>query len=163
MLISLQITGIVMKKGSTFFLKATLFIISLGVLAICIFVLPEGLRGTDEYKPIVILMYVAAIPFFGALYQSLKLLNYIDNNTAFSDLAVTALKRIKYSAITISGLFVLGMPLIFRAADIDDAPGVVAMALIIIFASGVIATFAGLLQALLQNVIAIKSENELTV
>ncbi|HRH26116.1 MAG TPA: DUF2975 domain-containing protein [Candidatus Paceibacterota bacterium] len=152
-----------MKKGSTFFLKATLLIISLGVLAICIFVLPAGLRGIDEYKPVMIIMYLSITPFFIALYQSLNLLNYIGRNSAFSDLAVTALRKIKYCAIAISVLFVVGMPLIFRAADVDDAPGVVVIALIIIFASWVIATFAGVLQKLLQNVIAIKSENELTV
>ena len=41
-------------------------------------------------------MYVAAIPFFVALYQAFKLLSYIDKNQAFSELSVKALKKIKY-------------------------------------------------------------------
>lgn len=138
---------------------------ALGVLAICTFVLPVGLRSdnTGGYGPIILGMYVAAIPFFIALYQSFKLLNLIDKNNAFSVSAVKALGIIKYCAVAISALFAAGMPYIFTVADKDDAPGVVAIALIIVFASIVIATFAAVLQKLLQNVIAIKSENELTV
>lgn len=152
-----------MKKGSTFFLKGTLFLIAAAVLAICIFILPVGLRGTDEYRPIIIGMYIAAIPFFTALYQAFLILSYIDKNEAFSEPAVKAFKFIKYCAIIISGLFAIGMPYIFVVADMDDAPGVVAIALVIIFASCVIAVFSAVLQRLLQNVIDIKSENELTV
>jgi len=117
----------------------------------------------DGYDPILLGMYVPAIPFFIALYQAWKLLSYIDKNKAFSDLSVKALKNIKYCAITISALYAAGIPYIFYVADKDDAPGVAAMGLVIIFASVVIAAFAALLQKLLQNAIEIKSENDLTV
>jgi hypothetical protein len=154
-----------MKRGSTLFLRGVIVLMALGALAICIFALPVALRSdvTGLYQPIALGMYVAAIPFFIALYQSMKLLGLIDKNNAFSELGVKALKNIKYCGITIAGLFIAGMPIIFRAGDKDDAPGVVAFALIIIFASFVIATFAGVLQKLLQNVVDIKNENELTV
>ncbi len=154
-----------MKKGSTLFLRGTIFIIGAGVLALCVTVLPMGLMTdkTGGYAPIIVGMYIAAIPFFIALYQSFKLLGLIDKGTAFSLLAVEALKVIKYCAAIISCLYVLGMPYIFIVADKDDAPGVVAIALVIIFASAVIGVFAALLEKLLQNVIEIKSENELTV
>lgn len=55
------------------------------------------------------------------------------------------------------------MPYIYYAADRDDAPGVLAIALVIAFASLVIASAAGLFQRLLQNAVDIKSENDLTV
>lgn len=158
-----------MKRGSTIFLRAVIFVMGAAVLALCIFVLPHGIsselaEGADfDYGPIMVGMYVAAIPFFIALYQSLKLLGLIDKNNAFSELAVNALKKIKYCALIISALYAVGMPYIFRVADRDDAPGVVAIAFIIIGASCVIAVFAGVLQKLLQNVIDIKKENELTV
>jgi hypothetical protein len=154
-----------MKKGSTFFLKGVILVIGILVLALCIFVLPLGLsrEGDLGYTPVIIGMYIAAIPFFIALYQAFKLLNYIDKNNVFSEIAVRALQYIKYSAITISILYTAGMPYIILVADKDDAPGVVAIGLVIIFASSVIATFAAVLQKLLQNVIDIKSENELTV
>ncbi|MBP1933196.1 5'-3' exonuclease [Ammoniphilus resinae] len=37
-------------------------------------------------------MYAAAIPFYFALYQAFRLLNYIDKNQAFLELSVKALK-----------------------------------------------------------------------
>jgi hypothetical protein len=55
------------------------------------------------------------------------------------------------------------MPFIINAADTDDAPGVVAIGLVIIFASAIVAVFAAVLQKLVQNAVNIKSENDLTV
>ena len=111
---------------------------------------------------VLILLYGAAVPFYFALYQAFKLLRYIDENTAFSELSVKALKNIKCCAITISSLYVLGLPLFrFIAKKVDPPIGL--MGLIIIFASLVIAVFAAILQRLLQEAINIKSENDLTV
>jgi len=154
-----------MNQVSTLFLKIVLVVIATAALAFCVIVLPIGIN-TDNvgyYRPILIGMYVPAIPFFIALYQAYKLLNYIDKNKAFSDLSVVALKNIKYCAISISGLYAAGMPYVFSAADRDDAPGVVLIGLIIISASFVVAVFAAVLQKLLQHAIDIKSENDLTV
>lgn len=149
------------------FLRGVIFLLGVGVLTLCFIVLPLAIRseleGDFDYGLIFAGMYIPAIPFFIALYQALKLLSYIDANKAFSPLSVQALKVIKYCGASISGLYALGMPYIFYVADRDDAPGVVAIALIIIFASFVIAVFAALLQALLQNAIDIKKENDLTV
>lgn len=117
----------------------------------------------DRYRPVLAGLYVAAIPFFVALYKAMKLLQYIDANKAFSVLSMSALRHIKYCAVTIAGLFVIGMPYIYRAADQDDAPGVLAIGLIIVFASIVIAVFAAVLERLLESAMAIKSENDLTV
>lgn len=104
-----------------------------------------------------------AIPYYFALYQTFKLLNYIDKNNAFSELSVQALKNIKYSALAISVLYVLGMPLFYLVAERDDAPGIIIIGMIMIFASMVIAVFAAVLQRLLKDAIDIKSENDLTV
>jgi hypothetical protein len=154
-----------MKVGSTFFLKGVVIFLGLFILSLCIFVLPVGIRSENVggYLPIILGMYVAAVPFFFALYQTLKLLSFIDMGSAFSDLSVIALTKIKYCAITISVMFGLGMPYIFVVADKDDAPGVVLMGLVITFASIVIAVFATVLQKILRDAIDIKSENELTV
>jgi hypothetical protein len=157
-----------MKKGSTNFLRLVIFIIGLAALAVLVFILPIGLKSeltvSDfDYGPIMLGLYVTAVPFFIALYQALKLLNYIDKNIAFSESSINSLRNIKYCAVTISGLFVAGMPYIFYVADKDDAPGVVALALVIAGSSFVIAVFAAVLQKLIQSGMEIKSENELTV
>lgn len=156
---------VLFKRGSTLFLRAAVAVIGLLVLAICIFPIPIVLRDGDPgmYGPILLGLYVPALPFFFALYQAMKLLSYIDKNKAFSDLSVKALKNIKYCAVAISALFTAGMPYIFITADKDDAPGVIVIALVIIFASMVVAVFAALLQRLLQSAIDLKSENDLTV
>lgn len=55
------------------------------------------------------------------------------------------------------------MPVFYLMAEIDDAPGIIVIGLIIIFASMVIAVFVAVLQKLLKEAIDIKSENDLTV
>ncbi|KAA0944024.1 DUF2975 domain-containing protein [Sporosarcina sp. ANT_H38] len=160
-----------MKQGSTLFLKIVVFIIGTPVLALCIFGLPMLAKETAESNSefayvlygIFIIMYLSAIPFFVALYQAFKLLSYIDKNKAFSDLSVKVLKTIKYCAITISICYVVGMPFFILMGHKDDSPGVVALGLVIIFASILIAVFAAVLQRLLQEAIDIKSENDLMV
>ncbi len=158
-----------MERGTTLFLKVTVFLIGILILALCIFWLPWIANEAAEHfpayllYPVLISVYVAAIPFYVALYQALRLLSYIDKNKAFSELSVRALKNIKYCAITIIILYVVGMPLFFLMAEIDDAPGIVVIDLVIIFASIVIAVFAAVLQKLLKNAIDIKSENDLTI
>lgn len=157
------------KRGSTLFLKGVVVLLGLIVLALCVLWLPWVAREfTDHYPayilyPVVAGMYASAIPFFVALYQALMLLRYIDQNTAFSALSVSAIKRIKYCAVAISALYAACSPLLYIMADKDDAPGILALGLVIVFASLVIATFAAVLQMLLQDAIDIKSENDLTV
>ncbi|KEK21878.1 DUF2975 domain-containing protein [Bacillus gaemokensis] len=158
-----------MKRVSTLFLKIAVILIGIPILALCIFGLPWLANNpvNPDYAhilyPILIIMYVSVIPFFVALYQAFRLLSYIDKNKAFSKLSVRALKNIKYCAITISILYVVGMPLFYFMAEIDDAPGIILIGLVVIFASMVIAVFAAVLQKLLKDAIDIKSENDLTV
>jgi hypothetical protein len=156
-------------KRETLFLKITVFLIGIPIIPLCIFWLPWIANETAEHYPAYLLypaligLYVSAIPFFVALYQAFRLLSYIDKNKAFSDLSVRALKNIKYCAITISILNVAVLPLLILMAELDDAPGLAVIGLVIPFASFVIAVFAAVLQKLLKNAIDIKSENDLTV
>lgn len=154
-----------MKYTSTLFLKAAVWFMGLAVLTICsLLILPVVIANdAGYYTPILIGMCVSTVPFFLALYQTLKLLGYIDKNKAFSTQSVNALKNIKYCAAIIAVLYAASMPYIYYVADRDDAPGVLAIGLIIVFASLVIAGFAAVLQMLLKNAIEIKSENDLTV
>jgi hypothetical protein len=113
--------------------------------------------------PIVIGMYISVIPFFVALYQAFKLLSYIDKSLAFSDFSVKALQKIKFCAMTMSGVYIVILPFVFLVAELDDAPGLVIVGMVPIFAPMVIAVFAAVLQRLLQEAITIKHENDLTV
>ncbi|MBO3795477.1 DUF2975 domain-containing protein [Bacillus subtilis] len=160
-----------MNRMSTIFLKIALVLIGIPILALCIFLVPKIANYLAELFPniayikylVFIYLYVTAIPFYFALYQAFKLLSYIDKNKAFSGLSVRALKNIKYCAVTISIFYAAGMPVFYLMAEIDDAPGIIVIGLVIIFASMVIAVFAAVLQKLLKEAIDIKSENDLTV
>ncbi|PFW53684.1 hypothetical protein COL13_25575 [Bacillus cereus] len=158
------------KRGSTTFLKVIIFLAGIAVLAFCIFLAPKMANFAAELYPNIILMkylvfivmYGAALPFYIALHQAFNLLQYIYRNRAFSELSVKSLKNIKCCAITISGLYIVAMPLFrFIAKKVDPPIGLIGF--IIIFAALVIAVFAAILQRLLQEAINIKSENDLIV
>ncbi|WP_142828190.1 DUF2975 domain-containing protein [Planococcus soli] len=158
-------------KRETIFLKVVLFLMALPVLAVCIFVVPPLSQFVGEILPkwsflqyiFLIALYGTAIAYFAALYQAMKLLSYIDRNIAFSEKSVKALKNIKYCALIITVLYVLCLPIILYTAEVDDAPGLGGLGMVITFGAIVIAVFAAVLQKLLENAIEIKSENDLTV
>ena len=62
-----------------------------------------------------------------------------------------------------SMLYWVGMPLVFAMADEDDAPGGVAIGAAFASAPLSIATFAAVLQKLVQNTLDMKMENDLTI
>ena len=154
-----------MSHRSSLFLRGVIFLIGAVVATICLIGLPQAVGdfNFEGYDPILLGLYVPAIPFFFALYQSLKLLGYIDQNQAFSVASVDALRSIKYCGIIIGTLFLLGIPFIFRMAQMDDAPGVAFIGLVIIGASFAVAVAAAVCQRRFEDAITIKTENELTV
>jgi Protein of unknown function (DUF2975) len=159
------------KKGSTVFLRLALIVLGLMVLGFCIILFfgleGEGIRNVPYWEriltPLVLMMYLSAIPFYIALFQSWKLLGYIDHNIAFSELSAQALKNIKHCAFTVSVIYVATLPDFFRLAEADDAPGVVVVGFIFMGASLTVAIFAAVLEKLVESAIEIKSENDLTV
>ena len=154
-----------MNRLSTTFLQGAVLILGLVVLAGCLLVLAPALLKEDdwEFRILIVGMLIAAVPFFVALIQTLKLLNVIDGPKAFSPVSVAALKVIKYCALAIGAVYLALLPVFFYIADTDDAPGVVLIGLVFVFASSVVAVFAATLHKLLRNAIRIKSENDLTV
>lgn len=158
-------------KRETIFLRLAVFCIGLPILALCIVLLPWIAKDAAESSmkmayvlySILVVMYISAIPFFTALYQAIKLLNYIDANKAFSELSVKALSNIKNCATIISILYVLSMPLFYIVGEVDDAPGVILIGMLFVFAPMVVAVFAAVLQKLLRNAIDIKNDNDLTI
>ncbi|HEY8602344.1 MAG TPA: DUF2975 domain-containing protein [Thermomicrobiales bacterium] len=160
-----------MKRSSTLFLKTVLILVALGTLALMIR-LPQtegrakNLDLISIYSdPFIIYIYIASIPFFTAFYQAFKLLGYVDRDTIFSQVSVNAVRNIQYCAVAIVG-FILGAEaflfIVMRGTG-DDITGGITMGIIITSISIVIATAAAVFQKLLQNAVAIKAENDLTV
>ncbi|MCG1010891.1 DUF2975 domain-containing protein [Salinicoccus sp. ID82-1] len=158
-----------MKRGSSLFLKAAVVLMALPVLAGFVYLIYFLLGNpiNPEYAlilyPIVIGILLTVLPYLFALVQGFKLLNYIDRKDAFSNLSVKALQKIKISAFIISGIYFIILPFVYIAAEIDDAPGLILMGMVPVFAALVIAFFAAILEKLLDEAINIKTENELTV
>ena len=153
-----------MKGSSTIFLRVVIYLIGLAVAGLCVILLGVSISGNaGMFLPLMLGMLVAAVPFFFALYQGLLLLSYIDKSSAFSELSVKAIRKVKYCAGVISVLYALMMPYTTYVSEKDDAPGGVVIGLVLIFAPLVIAVFTAVLEKLLQNAIDIKSENDLTV
>jgi hypothetical protein len=159
-----------MNRVTTLLLRLSVFVIGAVVLAMCIFGLPAIAKEANDFPPfvpyvysIITGFYLSAFPFFYALYQALKLLGYIEGNNAFSDLSVNALKDIKYCALAICFLCTASMPFYYFMAELDDAPGLILIGGVFVFASFVVGVFAALLQMLLKDAIDMKSEIDLTV
>lgn len=158
-------------KRETLFLKIVIILMAIPILALCIFWVPGFANSCFEMYPNIStilyflfgICYVTAIPYFYALLKTLKLLDFIDKNKAFSTDSIKSLNHIKYSAVSILILYIINLPLIYVLGDISDAPGLIVIGMIITFASLVIAVFATVLQKLLQNALEIKEENDLTV
>lgn len=154
-----------MYSSTTLILKLVIYLFALAVFILCVFLLPKAIlfADTGAYLPILLFMYIPALPFYVGIFNSLTLLRLIEKNKVFSNSAVSALNYIKYSGFAICVLYSGFMPYIFYVASLDDAPGVVLIAFIFIFSSLTVGTAAWVFQELLKKVVNIKSENELTV
>jgi hypothetical protein len=162
-----------MNRVSILFLKFVVFIIALATLAICIFVLPsmaadDAAKHPDlAYQQFLFLAfaYFSAVLFFIALFQSFKLLTYVDAKKAFSELSIRALRYIKYCGLMISALVVTGIValIVLTYGEGEDIAGVIMLGIIITLVSLVGATLVAVLQMHVQKAVEIKSENDLTV
>jgi len=159
-----------MKKSSTIFLRVVIVLIGIGALALLLW--EPHIEGRNAHAtlsqiyfhdPFLALVYLGSIPFFVALYKAFKVLGYVGQNKVFSQEAVKALRTIKYCALAIIGFVAVEEIFIMLSRGNDDAAGGVFMGILITFGSVVIATTAAIFERVLQNVVDIKSENDLTV
>lgn len=161
-----------MKKSSTIFLQTVIVLIGIGAIALMLW--EPRLEGRNAQAtnfqiyfndPFLAYAYIASLPFFAALFQAFKLLGYIGRNEVFSGGAVKALRTIKYCAMTIVA-FLVGAEgyffIVSRKVE-EDIAGGVAIGLVMIFLSVVIAAAAAVFERTLQSAVDIKSENDLTV
>lgn len=153
-----------MKTTSTLFLRFVLGLAALVGLAVAITLFISIRNPVNwDFWPLVVSMYAAAVPFYIALWQAFKLLNYIDHGKAFSNLSLAAFQRIRYCALAVSMCYIVALPFLYRIADQDDAPGVMLLALVAVGAPIVVAVFIAVLERILQSTLSMKSENDLIV
>lgn len=159
----------VLRGKTTTLLKLIVYLIGFIVLMLCLFWLPNMAEKTalidPSYAylkyPVLIGIYLTAFPFFFALFHSLKLLNYINHKNAFSELAVTSLKGIKYCAVLICILYLIGM--VFLVTQEALHPGIALIGFAILLTSFSISLFATVLQELFSNALALRFEHDLII
>jgi hypothetical protein len=161
-----------MKRGSTLFAKAVVYLVGLAALAVCFILIPELVREEGVGKPFnpymtysfFAVVYILAAPFFVALYQSLRFLTYIDKNKAFSKRSIKAIRNIKICVIVFTILFAVavtaGVSMLRIMNPTEDAPPFMLFGFIVTFVSSVIAVFIAVVQKLLTEAVEMKSEND---
>lgn len=158
-----------MKQNSTLFLKIAIILIGIPVLVLSLIGLylliqnPANPQYAYVLYPIVIGIYSSTIPFYVALYKAFKLLSYIDQGIAFSEQSERALKHIKYSTSVFCLIYVALLPIVFLLAEKDDAPGLIIIGMVPVFASLILAVFAAVLQRVFKEAIEIKSDQALVI
>ena len=163
-----------MNKSLTNVARGIVCLMGVAVIIVLVILLPELAREEAVGKvnppaayPFLIGAWILSLPIFIALQQTLKLLNQIDENKAFSNQSVITLRKIKYSVIAFAALIVTGaisVIMIARSADPrEDVTPVISIGFVFTFVSSLVATFVAVLQRLLQEAINMKKENDLTV
>ena len=159
------------NRISTLFLRVAVGTIGLGVLALCVYLLP--LMWTDAYKEwpehgyavraVVAAMYISTVPFYIGIYKGWRVLDDIDKGQPFSLPPVKALQAIAYCAGSISFVYVLSLPFFYIWAQQVDAPGLMVIGLFLTGMPLIISVAVGILQRLLAEAVIAKNENDLTV
>ncbi|SDW01000.1 Protein of unknown function [Marininema mesophilum] len=157
------------KRGSTTFLKVIIFLAGIAVLASCIWLPVIAVRDAKVHPdtayfliPFLVCSYGFCIAFSVALYQSYKLLTYIENNNVFSELSLKSLKIIKICAFTVIFLILLGIVSLKVLAKVtgDDPAGPISLSLMGILATSIITAIVDALQKPLKNILELKPEND---
>lgn len=96
-------------------------------------------------------------------YYFFRIFKLIDNHNFFTQQALHFVKMVRYLFIACSIVLLAILPIAYQAADIDDAPGLIIVALGFIFFPSAIAAFISVMEKILINSIQFKQENELTI
>ncbi len=162
----LEIYKLAMKTSSLVFLQAVIVLIGIGTFALLLW--EPQIEGVNAHAtnfeiyfqdPFLALAYIGSIPFFVALYQAFKILRYIGQNNVFSQATARALRTIQYCALTIIGFVVVEEIFILLNHGNDDPMGGIFIGVLITFGSIVVATVSSVLEQIVQNVLGVKSKN----
>lgn len=146
-----------MKKLTAFVLSGLLIFIGFIILLMCTFVLPsiaqDVVRQSPEVAhlqyPILLGMYATSIPFFYAIYATIKIIYIAECKSIYAEQIKHYLKQITYCAVTIIILYILG----FTILDVSKAlpPIVAILGIVIIVVSSIVATAALFIKNVLTN------------
>lgn len=118
-----------MRRGIHVFFKILLVLMAFGAVAFGICVLCLAMTDPIEppyrqyFYPILLAMYLSAVPFFTGLFYGYRFLCQTDSHTQETAAVVQTLRKIKLCAISYGILFLLVIPFWIGLPEADDAPG----------------------------------------
>ena len=143
------------------FLQALIVLAGIAVLAFMIW--EPQVEGRNAHAtlfeiyfkdPFLAYLYLASIAFFAALFQAFKLLGYIGDDRAFSEDSVRSLRTIKFCAMALVAMIGAAVAYLFLAVrGEDDIAGGVAMGVLIILGSAVVAAAAAAFERRLRRAV----------
>lgn len=152
-----------MKKVTTVFLQAVVALIGIGAFVWLLWEPHlEGRNANATFFEIyfndafLAYAYAGSVAFFVAVYQAFKLLGNIRREKAFSPDSVKAARTIRNCAFVIIGFIVPALAYLMIVRPEDDIAGGVAMGLMIIFISAVVAAVASVLEGVLWSGVGMK-------
>lgn len=160
-----------MKKVSLLFLQGGIVLFGGGILFFLL--LEPHLEGRNVgatwvqiyfHDPFLTYVYVSSLCFFFALFQAVRVLQYIKHQRIFSAQAVVAIQKIKYCSFLLAASIVgaEGYFFLFMRGK-DDIAGGVMMGLVLLFITAVVGIAASVGEKTLQSAVDMKSEQDLTV
>lgn len=102
-------------------------------------------------NPFIIYIYIAFIPFFFGIFQTIRFISLIERKKPSSLAAVNAIKNVKYCALTLIGFFVIALAWIRTMSGNDDPAGAMATGTFLIICSAIVAFVAHSFQKKLQK------------
>jgi hypothetical protein len=100
--------------------------------------------------PVVLFESFGTVVFL-AIIKGYRIINDIQINNKPTLQSVQPLNQIRIYAMIAVGILVLSMPIFFYVAETEDAPGVAALALTVLLASGLVVSISTLWHKLLIN------------
>jgi hypothetical protein len=148
-----------MEKTSTVFLQGLLVLAGISVLGFMLWLPPHEGRNAQAtlfaayFKdPFLAYVYLGSIPFFTALYQAFRVLDYIRRDETFLPPTLKALRTIRYCALATVGLTVGGVVyLVLAAGAQEDTAGGVMPGAFAAFVSLAAAAGAGVLESIIKR------------
>ena len=108
-------------------------------------------------------LYLACVVVLAISYCFYRIFNLMDRHDFFSELSLHFVKSVRYLFIILFIVLLGTLPFIYYSADHSDSPGVLLIAVAVIFVPLAIAAFVSVMEKVLINSIQFKKENDLTI
>lgn len=133
------------------------------------YLIPLWGRGVAEaypefsycYIPWLVVLFISAVPCYGALYFGWRIAAEIGKDNSFSKKNALFLKNISILAI-LDSVYFFGANLVLMILGMNH-PGIFLVSLFVVFAGIAVTVAAAVLSHLVQKAADIKEENELTI